>query len=140
MLAAAWSQSVSSDPDERIEIDFDRTETEAGWIRVIDRFGLRAAPTWFNWLGWMLALGALQFFHTKSDSAALGVVLAISYGLLWLYFWGFFFRIKIKGLPLLNRPSVARLASVIVSGALAFIAWRIATMVAREIARFQQTN
>ena len=129
---------MSSQPNDRIELDLQRRETEAGWIALIDRFGLRAAPTWFNWLGWVLALGALQFLYAESQSMALGSILLVSYGLLWLYFLGFFYGIEFKGLPLLARPKVARLASLVISGALALIAWRVAQSVAREIARFQQ--
>ena len=136
---AVWKRSVPSDHG-RIEVNLRRKETEAGWVSVMDRFGLQATPTWFNWLGWVLALGALHFLHARSHSALFATMLLLSYGLLWLYFLGFFYRIEIKGVPLLANPTIARIVSIVISGLLAFTAWSVATFVAREIARFQQAS
>lgn len=132
-------QSMSND-DERIEIDLQRKETEAGWIAVLDRFGLRATPQWFNWVGWIFVLGFLHFLYVKSLSVVFAAMLVLSYGLLWFYFMGFFYRLKIKGIPFVSNRRVARLISIVISGSLAFSAWTVATFVAREIARFQQSG
>ena len=125
---------------EPIKIDLRRQETEAGWIAVQDRLGLKATPVWFNWIGWIIALGALHYFHDKSQSIAIAIIIGISYVLLWFYFIGFFFRFEIKGIPFLAKPRIARLISFIISGSFAFAAWQVATTVAREIARFQQSG
>jgi hypothetical protein len=39
-----------------VEVDFRRRDTEGGWQGTLDRFGLAAAPTWFDWLEWVLVL------------------------------------------------------------------------------------
>jgi len=83
--------------EEKTEIDFRRKETEAGWFRIQDKFGLKGAPVWFSWLSWVLALGAFQYLFLKTRSIAVGVVIAISNGMLWAYFWGFFYRFDFKG-------------------------------------------
>jgi len=78
-------------PQQPVEVDFRRRETEPGWQRILDRFGLAAAPTWFNWLEWILVLGAFEYIGEKSGSRLARLIPPISIGLLWLYFNGFFF-------------------------------------------------
>lgn len=129
---------VNDESDAKIEVDFSRKETEAGWIEVVDRFGLNAAPVWFTWIGWIFALGALQFFFEKSRSVSLAAVIGVSYFLLWLYFWGFFFRFRFKGLPFSRRPAFAKFFSILISSALAILFWRAAILFSAEIAKFQQ--
>jgi hypothetical protein len=50
--------------EEKIEIDFRRKEIEAGWIRIVDKFGPKGAPVWFSWLSRVLALGAFEYGKT----------------------------------------------------------------------------
>jgi len=84
--------SASDEPPQQpVEVDFRRRETEPGWQRILDRFGLAAAPTWFNWLEWILVLGAFEYIGEKSGSRLARLIPPISIGLLWLYFNGFFF-------------------------------------------------
>jgi hypothetical protein len=90
--------STAQEPEEKpVEIDFRRRETEAGWQRILDRLGLRAAPVWFEWLEWILVLGALHYIGEKSGSPLVRLIPGISVGLLWFYLNGFFFRMKFKG-------------------------------------------
>ena len=84
-------------PQQPVEVDFRRRETEPGWQRILDRFGLAAAPTWFNWLEWILVLGAFEYIGEKSGSRLARLIPPISIGLLWLYFNGFFFHMEFKG-------------------------------------------
>jgi len=93
-----------AEKDEKFEIDFSRRETEAGWIEIYDRFGLTAAPVWFNWLGWIFVLGTLDFLYNQSGNILLLVLIIASYGLLYFYFFGFFFRFKFKGILFLASP------------------------------------
>jgi hypothetical protein len=44
-----------------MKIDFNTKKTEADWQRVFDDFCIKATPKWFEWLGWVLILGALTF-------------------------------------------------------------------------------
>jgi len=89
--------------DPKIEVDFSHQDTEAGWNRILYEFGKRAAPVWFNWLGWFLLLGALQYLFKKSQSILAGITIGISVGFLWLYFQAFFYNIRFLNVPLFRR-------------------------------------
>lgn len=123
--------------EEKIEIDLRRRETEAGWNKIWDKFGLKGAPVWFSWLSWVLALGAFQYLFLKSKSIVVLVIIAISYSMLWFYFQAFFYRIDFKGIPLITERR-QQIASLILSGFLAWLFWRLATTIALEIAALQQ--
>jgi len=60
--------------DKKIEIDLRRRETEAGWNRIFDKFGLNGTPAWFNWISWLLTLAVLQYLYEKSRSKIIGAV------------------------------------------------------------------
>jgi len=119
-----------------LEIDLGRRQSEAGWQATLDGFALRAVPRWFEWLGWVLALAALQYFEIKSRSIVGAVLLGISWGFLWLYFSAFFYRVKFKGLPFV-RPSIERVVSIVLSGVLAYLSWWIARHLASLVAAQQ---
>jgi hypothetical protein len=89
--------------EEKIEIDFRRKETELGWARLWDKFGLKGAPVWFSWLSWILALGAFPYLFLKTGSIVVGVVLGISFGMLMIYFNGFFSASTSRGFPWFPR-------------------------------------
>lgn len=89
--------------EEKTEIDFRRKETEAGWIRIVDKFGLKGAPVWFSWLSWVLALGAFQYLFNKTGSIVVFVVIAISNLMLLIYFMAFFYRFDFKGISWFPR-------------------------------------
>ena len=51
-----------TDIDEHeVIVDLRRQETEAGWHGPIDRTALKAAPLWFEWLGWVAVLAGLKY-------------------------------------------------------------------------------
>ena len=113
--------------EEKTEIDFRRRTTEAGWIQILDKFGLKGAPVWFSWLSWVLALGAFYYIFLKTRSIAVLVVISISYGMLLAYFWGFFYRFDFKGgVPLITEQR-QQIASILLSGVLAWLSWWLAT-------------
>ena len=89
--------------EEKIEIDLRRKETEAGWIRILDNFGLKGAPVWFSWLSWVLALGAFDYILKKTGSIVVFVVIVISTGMLWFYFRGSFIASTSRGFPCFPR-------------------------------------
>ncbi len=123
--------------DDRIEIDLQRKETEAGWQDIVDRFGLLGAPSWFNWIGWLFALAGLTYVHETTGSLVFGVLRAISTMMMFFYFQGFFFKIDFRGLPFVRGTVAARLVSVIISGALMYGAWQGGMAISNEIARHQ---
>jgi len=123
--------------EDKIEVDLKKKQTEQGWIRIFDRFGLTGAPIWFGWLGWILALGAFQYMHLRTQSIIIAIFIVISYAMLWFYFCGFLFRIEFKGIPFINSPRSRQVASILLSGLLAAVSWRLAILVANAIAEIQ---
>jgi len=128
---------MPDDDPSPIEIDFARKETEAGWIRVQDRFSRHAAPVWFNWVGWTLAIAALQYLWDRTHNILLIAPLAISVGLLWFHMNAVFYRLRFRNLPFVKRWDNSPILSIIISGLLAFAAWRGALWVADVVASNQ---
>jgi hypothetical protein len=133
------SRAIVSD-EEKIEIDFRRKETEEGWIRIHDKFGLKGAPVWFSWLSWILALGAFHYLFLKTSSIVVGVVIAISYQMLWLYFNGFFYRLDFKGIPMVSTGRRQQIASLLLSGVIACLFGWLAITIASKLAALQQSR
>ncbi len=123
--------------DRPIEIDFARKETEAGWCQLMDNFGRKATPVWFNWVGWTLLLGAQQYLFRKSHSILVVITICISVGLLWVYFQAFFYGLKFKNVPVLRRLRNERAVSIILSGIVAFLVWQAALQIAIIVLKHQ---
>jgi hypothetical protein len=117
-----------------VKVDFCRRETERGWQRILDRFGLTAAPIWFDWLEWILVLGAFEYLAKKSGSRLAQLAPGISIALLWFYFNGFFFRMEFKGWFRIRSRALEVLLSLAVSSFIATGFWLAAQIVAGIIA------
>lgn len=128
---------MSEDRESEIEFDLSRRETEAGWIRIVDNFALKGTPVWFSWIGWLLALSALQFLYDKSKNLVVGFTVAVSVGMLWIYFQAFFFRIKFKGLPLIKNEKIAEFISIAVSSIIAYVFWSISIRIVKIVIKNQ---
>ncbi len=120
--------------EEIVEVNFRRRETEGGWFRTLDRFGLAAAPVWFDWLEWVLVLGAFEYFAGKNGAWLARLISAISIPILWFYFNGFFFRIYFRGWFRIRSANTERIVSIFVSGILASGCWYAAQAIAKTIA------
>lgn len=59
---------MSHEKQDKIVIDFSVQKTEHGWGTVLRDFSLKVAPLWFNWIAWVITLGAIQFMHQKTDA------------------------------------------------------------------------
>jgi hypothetical protein len=125
---------VSATDKPHVEVDFRRRDTETGWLGTLDRFGLAAAPIWFEWLEWVLVLGAFEYLAIKTGAGVVRFIVLASIGLLWFYFNGFFYRIHFKGWFRIQSRSVERVVSIIVSGLLAMIFWFAVQATAHAIA------
>jgi len=68
------------------KIDLASQKMEAEWIVASDRFWLGAAPKLFEWLRWVVILGAITYVANYSDSLALKILLGFCYGTMFLYF------------------------------------------------------
>lgn len=128
---------MSNKENTPMEIDFSRKETESGWYRIMDNFGRKATPVWFNWIGWILLLGALHYLFKMSHSVILGIAIAISAWLLWLYFQAFFFGLRFKSVPLLRWVRHERLISFVLSAIMAFLFWNVAVHIAMIVLKYQ---
>ena len=117
-----------------VKLDLRHRESEAGWQRVIDRFVLKAAPKWFEWLNWVLVIAAFQYVADQSRNQLVRLVPALSVVLLWLYFNAFFFRLRLKGLPLVRSARVERAVSIVISALLSTACWFAARSVASVVA------
>jgi len=102
-----------------IEIKLSHQDTEAGWMRICDRFYLAATPKWFEWLSWVLVLAAFQYLSTTTGSMLLRIIPAISTMLLWKYFNAFFARLHISSGHAVQSP-FRRFCNVSISGTVAF--------------------
>ncbi len=114
-----------------MKIDFTLKDTEFGWMKRIDRVYLAVIPKWFEWLGWILILGALQYFQKQSNSTFLAVLLLLSYISLWRYFIAVFDSLHFTGTPFLKSHRWEVVFSSVVSGLLAFGFYRIAIFLAK---------
>ncbi len=73
------------------KIDLQTKKTEFEWQQVFDRFWLDFTPKWFNWLGWILIIGAITYLSEKTDNVYLNITKFISAFALFFYFQGFFY-------------------------------------------------
>lgn len=104
-----------------MDIDLSRRETEAGWQKILDDFWLSATPKWFEWMGWALLLGALQYLADRTGERLPRVVLAVSWAFVFLYFQSFFFRVQLTGLRWPRSKHGTRMISLTVSAAVAMV-------------------
>lgn len=74
------------------DIKVKKTDTERMEAR--DRFFLNFTPVWFNWLEWVIIIGAIQIIAAKTYDLFVNLVLGLSYCFLMLYMVAFFYRIK----------------------------------------------
>lgn len=103
-----------------MKIDTQLKDTESGWSQRFDNFFLAATPQWFEWIGWTLVLGVLEYLRQQSESSLLLIILAISYSLFWRHIAAVLFRLEITGIKWLRNRSaeivmVSVLSAVMVS-------------------------
>jgi hypothetical protein len=102
-----------------MKIDFDARKTEHEWQKTLDKFWLSATPKWFEWLGWVLIIGAVTFVAKKTDNVVVVVVNVLSYSFFLMYFQSFFFQFEFINIPFLKKhPRVSRAVTLLVSAVL----------------------
>ena len=102
-----------------MKIDFDHKDSEAGWQKQVDKFWLSVTPKWFEWIGWLLIIGALSYVEQTTSNIAVKIIYIISFLFLWMYFQSFFFQFEFVNLPFFKtHQKTARLISLIISGVL----------------------
>ena len=119
-----------------MKIDFQIKDTDAGWYARLDRMFLALVPEWFNWLGWILILGALQYFQSKSKNIFLAILITLSYFSLWRYIIAVFYKFEIAGTPFLKSLRAHKVFSHVLSGVLAFGFWKLAGFLSKLAANY----
>lgn len=80
-----------------MKIDIDLKDTEQGWFKRFDKFYLKFVPNWFNWLGWLLILGAFQYILELTKSRIISFIYITTLLLLFRYFAAIFWGIECTG-------------------------------------------
>ncbi len=115
-----------------MKIDINVRKTEAEWQEFFDRFWLKAAPQWFQWLAWILIIASLSFLDQSYHLRTVSIAKWISYMLLFMYFQSFFYSITFKVWSF-DKPVYARIVSVLISGILWAATWIFITKLVTEI-------
>jgi hypothetical protein len=84
-----------------------------------------------------IGFGCIHYLFLKTRSIVVLAVIAISYGMLWYYFNAFFYRIDFKGISPVCNERRQQIASLLLSGVLAYFSFWVATTIARELAALQ---
>lgn len=116
-----------------MKIDFNTKKTEADWQRVLDDFWMKATPRWFEWLSWVLILGAFTFLTELTQDGVLSIVSGFSYVALFFYLQSFFFSLDFHGLPFVKSEKIRRPLSLLISGILSYGIWSSLIRLASEI-------
>ena len=104
-----------------MKIDFKTKISEYEWQKIIDNFWLKFTAQWFEWIGWVLIVGAITYLAEKSSNIFLKLTLTISYISLFFYFQSYFYSIEFFGvLPVKNKKS-KRIISIILSSIIAIL-------------------
>jgi len=116
-----------------MKIDFKTKKTEAGWQEALDNFWMKATPKWFEWLGWIIILGAFTYLSKIQENMVIKVALGISYIALFFYLQSFFFSVEFHGLPFVKSEKTRRVISLFLSALLSFGTWLFLRKVVSQI-------
>ncbi len=97
------------------KINLSAKKTEAEWIEANDSFFLKATPVWFEWLEWIIIIGAIQVIADKTQDGFVQLINGISYFFLMFYFMGVFYNIEFHGIPFIKSEGRRRFVSTILS-------------------------
>ena len=105
----------------KMKIDFQSKKTEYEWQKSFDKFWLKFTHQWFEWLGWILIVGAITYLSEKSNNFIQKATKAISYLLLFFYFQSYFYSIEFYGILWVKKEKTRRVISIVISGFLAIL-------------------
>lgn len=105
-----------------MEVNFKSKKTETQWQSSVDEFWLKVTPLWFDWLQWILVLGAISFLAKQTENRILIFVSGISRFALFFYLQSLFYSIEFKGFPIKSRRW-QRIISLVISGVLSYGIW-----------------
>jgi len=107
------------------KINLSAKKTEAEWAEANDRFFLKATPVWFEWLEWIIIIGAIQVIADKTQDIYVKLIGGISYAFLFFYFVAFFYRIEFHGIPLTKSEIRRRIVSFVLSVSIGMIVYHL---------------
>ena len=135
MLESKLSKIMANETNKKIEIDLKREDTEFGWQISLDNFALKGVSIWFSWIGWAIAIAALNYLSVKSGNTLIKIIELFSILFLFYYYQAFFYRINFKGLPFVKNAKIQRIISLIFSAILAYGFWYIAITISKIVAK-----
>ena len=97
------------------KVNFEARETMPERTNPVDRFFLYATPIWFDWLTWILIIGAIQVVADKTNDIYVHAILGISYFFFFSYMFAYFYKNKINGIPFIESNKIRRIVSIILS-------------------------
>ena len=104
-------------------VRFRQARTETEWYRWIDATAIQVVPQWFNFLGWVLIIGAFEYLGERTKSVLCVLIVTASIGGLWCYLQAVFDAYHFADLPWATTPRSQRLASLVFSAAVCGVAW-----------------
>jgi len=108
-------------------------KTEAGWQETLDSFWRKVTPEWFQWLGWVIMIGGLNFLAKETRNISLQIISGVSYVALFFYLQSIFFSLEFHGFPFIKSEQIRRVVSLIVSGILSVTLFLLLTSLVSEI-------
>ena len=116
-----------------IKVNLSSKKTEAGWMEAQNKFFLNFTPIWFNWLEWVIIIGAVQVISEKTDDLRVRLILGLSYNLLIFYMIGFFYRIEFYGIPFIKSEKKRLIVSIMLSSLLALGVFNLLSHLATQL-------
>lgn len=71
-------------------------KTELEWSYATQAFIEKTTHTWFTWMNWLLATGAMQYLANKTHSALFSATEFVCYTLMSFYFLFFFVSLRVE--------------------------------------------
>lgn len=79
-----------------IKVNLSTNMTEKEQIDAKSRIFLRFTPVWFNWLEWVIIIGAIQLIAVKTNDISVKLILISSYLFLYLHMMEFSLHLFIR--------------------------------------------
>ena len=106
-------------------IDISVKKTEGQWLWATDQFWLEATPKLFEWFRWVIALAALTYVAERANDQILRSLVGASNFAVLAYYFAYFSRFKLRGLPFIKSRRAELVLSVLVSFTIAYLTYRL---------------
>jgi hypothetical protein len=104
-----------------MSIDLQAKKTEEEWQQFNNRVIPSATKLWFDWVEWVLIMGALWYLMGKTKSWAVGIAVVISFVMFTAYFNSYILnQISFYNFPFVKSEKVTRWLSLSLAVAISF--------------------